>query len=347
MRRVPVLGAMFATTMLSGCMTMGGTVKGDFACRAPDGICAPSSTIDDRALAMILGETPDTPMTPAGPYTRPKQDAQGLQVASANGATRSREKVLRIVFPSHIDGSGRLYEQTAVHAVVENGGWQAAAAGSPVASTPAEVASSASGGPLFAAVDRASAVLADTGDAAYGMGDPDAPSAAAVAAARARIADPIGDIKAQVAGKLASRPARAVPRVAPPRLQVTAAALTGDTRIASGAAAPAPLAAPAPKVVAASGPVRQIANPTLANPTPTSPSSTPAQAAQSRGPVAQTPGIATPSHATPEGKAAVSALRSNTALGAGVSALGSAVTASKPAAPIPVLRAPSFPGAPQ
>ncbi|WP_368858467.1 TraV family lipoprotein, partial [Escherichia coli] len=34
--------------------------------------------------------------------------------------SRTREKVLRIVFPSHIDASGRLYEQTAVHAVVEN-----------------------------------------------------------------------------------------------------------------------------------------------------------------------------------------------------------------------------------
>jgi hypothetical protein len=32
---------------------LGGNVKGSFACQAPDGICAPSSTIDDRALAMV------------------------------------------------------------------------------------------------------------------------------------------------------------------------------------------------------------------------------------------------------------------------------------------------------
>ncbi|MEL0254290.1 MAG: conjugal transfer protein, partial [Novosphingobium sp.] len=38
---------------LSGCTTFGGNVKGNFSCSAPDGICAPSSSIDDRALAMI------------------------------------------------------------------------------------------------------------------------------------------------------------------------------------------------------------------------------------------------------------------------------------------------------
>ena len=33
--------------------------KGSFTCQAPDGICAPSSTIDDRALAMISGDAGD------------------------------------------------------------------------------------------------------------------------------------------------------------------------------------------------------------------------------------------------------------------------------------------------
>ncbi|MCE3543613.1 hypothetical protein LXJ56_25870, partial [Escherichia coli] len=57
--RAHTLAAILAGTLLSGCMTMGGTVKGDFACRAPDGICAPSSVIDDRALALILGDAPE------------------------------------------------------------------------------------------------------------------------------------------------------------------------------------------------------------------------------------------------------------------------------------------------
>src|SRR3546814_9561508 len=44
---------------LGGCSTFGGNIRGDFSCAAPDGICAPSSTIDDRALAMISAEGTD------------------------------------------------------------------------------------------------------------------------------------------------------------------------------------------------------------------------------------------------------------------------------------------------
>ena len=50
--------ALTSLMMLAGCATFGGNVRGSFSCAAPDGICAPSSTIDDRALALISGEEP-------------------------------------------------------------------------------------------------------------------------------------------------------------------------------------------------------------------------------------------------------------------------------------------------
>ncbi|MEH6758843.1 MAG: hypothetical protein V7676_15235 [Parasphingorhabdus sp.] len=107
-----------AVASLAGCATFGTNVSGDFACRAPDGICAPTSKIDDEALAMISGESG---MTPAGPYLY-DSPSRGT-VTAAREPVRSGEKVLRIVFPAHIDGSGRFREVTAIHAVVERGSW--------------------------------------------------------------------------------------------------------------------------------------------------------------------------------------------------------------------------------
>jgi conjugal transfer pilus assembly protein TraV len=114
-----------AVASLAGCTTMfGGNVKGSFSCRAPDGICAPTSKIDDAALALISG---DTSLTPAGPYMRPPAGSQRQSVTASAEPVRSGEKVLRIVFPAHIDASGRFREATAIHAVVERGEWIAAA----------------------------------------------------------------------------------------------------------------------------------------------------------------------------------------------------------------------------
>ena len=58
--RAGTVVALSAAAALSGCATLGGNVKGDFACRAPDGMCAPTSKIDDQALAMISGSEGET-----------------------------------------------------------------------------------------------------------------------------------------------------------------------------------------------------------------------------------------------------------------------------------------------
>jgi conjugal transfer pilus assembly protein TraV len=118
--------SLAAVASLAGCATMfGGNVKGSFACRAPDGMCAPTSNIDDAALALISGETGAAPL-PAGPYLSPPAYLPRSVTASSGDPVRSGEKVLRIVFPAHIDGSGRYREASAVHAVVERGEWMTA-----------------------------------------------------------------------------------------------------------------------------------------------------------------------------------------------------------------------------
>ena len=123
-RRVLGAGAVLAATAsLGACTSLGGNIQGNFSCRAPDGICAPTSTIDAAALALIGG---DESVIPAGPYSAPPTETPRLIRTAANEPVRSGEKVLRIVFPSHIDRAGRFRETTAIHAVVERAVWTTA-----------------------------------------------------------------------------------------------------------------------------------------------------------------------------------------------------------------------------
>lgn len=306
-------GLLAGTAGLSGCASLGGNVKGDFTCRAPGGICAPSSMIDDRALAMISGEDGDRLIQPTGPYAEPPTEGWGYQNVAA--PARTRERVLRIVFPAQIDAAGRLHEQSAVHAVVEQGEWSQALAGNAVASTPDRVAAATGGDTLLAAVERA-----EPPTIAYV--DPDLPSDAAVAAASidgagqgAAVSDPIGDIKDQVARKLTA------PRRAPSK------------QSAASRSAPA----------ASTPPTKQPAKPVAQAPalaiTPTSPPPTAPVA------VAGRPMISVPEHATAAGIAAVAAVSANPAIRSGLArAEPEARAAAKDANPLPVIGASSFPG---
>jgi conjugal transfer pilus assembly protein TraV len=311
--RVSLLTALAAGTMMTGCTTMGGNIKGNFSCMAPDGICAPSSTIDDRALAMIAGEDGDRMISPAGPYTAPQSAGRSFDTAAVAPA-RSQERVLRIVFPAQIDGAGRLHEQTAVHAVVERGEWQRALASNAVATTPAQVQAATGGDTLLAAVDRADppVVMEDSS-----VADPDMPSAAAVAAARVQ-ADPVGDIKDQVARRLSKTPRR---------LSVSPSALRTPTALTYGSKP----AAPTTNVPIAVG-MTTNAKP-LSSPAPVRPAVTSASA------------VITPKYVTPAGRTAIAAVGANPAVRAGLArAEPEAREAAKSANPLPVLRASSFPG---
>ncbi|KFG90813.1 Type IV conjugative transfer system lipo family protein [Sphingobium herbicidovorans NBRC 16415] len=203
------LASLFAITTLSGCVGLGGNIKGSFACQAPDGICAPSAVIDDRALRLISDDPSATP-TPAGTY-RPEDKPPTAKSMSARVAAvqpvrgpvsttpgRSNERVLRIVFPAHIDARGRLHEASAVHAVVSQGEW--------LTSTDDNAAPTRNA--MSAAPDMPSLAeaLASKKEAAPLEVDPNLPDPALVSAARARKADPVAAIKAEVSERLKPSP---------------------------------------------------------------------------------------------------------------------------------------------
>lgn len=317
-----LLAVLAGGAAATGCTTLDGNVKGSFNCTAPDGICAPSSFIDDRALAMISGEDGDRLITPAGPYSAPRAEGRGFQTAAVAPA-RSQERVLRIVFPAQIDGAGRLHEQTAVHAVVERGDWQQALADNAVATTPAQVRAATGGDTLLAAIDRADQPVVADGDT---LVDPDLPSAAAVAAARAQ-ADPVGDIKDQVARRLsrtARRPAPSASAVQAPIAVPATVRPATTTPVAVGMTT-------APKPLPSSAPVRSV--------TPTVSASVA---------ISATSGIVVPKYATPAGRAAIASIARNPAIRSGLArAEPEAREAAKAASPLPVLRASSFPGVDQ
>ncbi|MDF0544834.1 TraV family lipoprotein [Sphingobium sp. H39-3-25] len=212
-RRLWLAGTFGLTSLfaLSGCASLGGNVRGSFSCAAPDGICAPSSTIDDRALALISADPSDGDALPTGNQRQPMRGrinraevSQPARLAAAD-AGRTQEKVLRIVFQPYIDERGRLHEASAVHAVVARGEWQQQAL-MEASLPPRRTAAAASALPesLADAVDRADPPLEGLAAA-----DPNAPDPAAVAAARARKPDPAPDpvsaIKADVRARLAPR----------------------------------------------------------------------------------------------------------------------------------------------
>lgn len=98
LRTTCVCAALLAA---SGCATLGGNVKGSFACRAPEGSCAPTSQIDQAAVA--------------GANSKSRQPA----VAGHREGTRT----LRIVIAGYRDADGRSHEPRIVHAVLPEPGW--------------------------------------------------------------------------------------------------------------------------------------------------------------------------------------------------------------------------------
>lgn len=107
-------GVLAGCLMLAGCASWGGNVKGDFACKAPQGTCAPTAEIDARAVAKATRG--GTGILPAA--------AGAARTVQGEAMARSVERVLRIVFYPHIDEQGHFHEKAAVQAVVAGSGWQ-------------------------------------------------------------------------------------------------------------------------------------------------------------------------------------------------------------------------------
>lgn len=117
-RRSVAFVAVAASTLLPGCTTLGTNVKGSFRCEAPDGVCAPSTVIDDGALADIQRVSSSELLEPAGPYTIDDGEVSvpDAVLASADRVDRSAETYrLRVVFPAFVDARGQLHDRASVH----------------------------------------------------------------------------------------------------------------------------------------------------------------------------------------------------------------------------------------
>lgn len=115
--------------LLAACASTG-NIKGDFQCAAPGGTCAPMSVIDAAAVSSMGNVR--SPMGISDPVSAPRP-LSGPFVAEGSPPPRTSDRVLRVVFPAHIDADGIYREESAAHAVVENAAWAEALGARPVA----------------------------------------------------------------------------------------------------------------------------------------------------------------------------------------------------------------------
>lgn len=146
-RMAAISSAAVSCAILTGCVSLGGNVKGNFVCRAPDGMCAPTSKIDDQALAVMDGDGAAQAGAPDAP--------QNVSPASAMAHS---PHALKVVLPARADRFGRWRGQSVVY--VEPDAIAGQGAPAPVrqsAAAPARLsyAELAAGAPGLAAFDQA------------------------------------------------------------------------------------------------------------------------------------------------------------------------------------------------
>lgn len=108
------LPACVLLAALTGCVGLGGNVRGDFTCRAPRGDCAPTRVIDEKA-AREIGANGDIALVVA---------RRRAGVAPGDLA-RTGERTFRVVFPAHVDASGTLHDEAVAWTVIEPARWAA------------------------------------------------------------------------------------------------------------------------------------------------------------------------------------------------------------------------------
>ncbi len=111
LRNLTTLGSALA---LSACASLGTNVSGSFDCKAPGGSCAPTAVIDQQASNALLDVKPNS---------------GSRRSISGNGTARTRETLLKIIFPGFIDGNGNLHEARTVHVPAQKPDWTAAMTG--------------------------------------------------------------------------------------------------------------------------------------------------------------------------------------------------------------------------
>lgn len=247
---------LLSSAALSSCgVLLGDNVKGSFVCSAPGGTCAPSTLIDDQALALIQSARPE-PLGSHSPVSVRRAEARAgagafrsarSSSASARSAGAARvsdnlflrdARTLRLVFPAYVDGAGNLHEARVVHTVVDRGGWIELTDGSlaPLAGADRRDGEALSATP---APDRLETSISDQSLAAPTVdkiGEPASP----------RGAPPISPltidaIRAQVAERLS-----ATAKPGPPKVQVQATASPHGTTPQSSAESTSEPASPRP-----------------------------------------------------------------------------------------------------
>jgi conjugal transfer pilus assembly protein TraV len=259
---------------MAACTTfLGSNIKGSFSCSAPGGTCAPSTVIDDQALSVIQNARP---MTPSGPYFQPSArraapdsarapSGRGRMAATGEGMVQRERRVLKVVFPSYVDGAGNLHEPRVVHTVADEGAWMQLSSGEPNAGDQLVGRSAAPAARPDTLVDASPlpslppAIAVPMAVSATSQAMTATPAAAGppdpriVAEARARgpmraLPSPVDAIKAEVQARLAQTPkAPGSPGAVQPVLLATAApAAAAQPAAQSAAQLPAPSAPAAP-----------------------------------------------------------------------------------------------------
>ena len=137
---------MISSAALSSCgILLPDNVKGSFVCRAPSGTCAPSTVIDDQAIALIAAAPPQPSASQRAEARRhSRKQLQGLAPArsetgyaghrdlarNSDSLARRDARTLRVVFPAFVDEAGNLHEARVIHAVMDHGGWAQLSEGS-------------------------------------------------------------------------------------------------------------------------------------------------------------------------------------------------------------------------
>ncbi len=269
-RAAGVAAIGLAATQLAACTSLwGGNIKGNFACSAPGGTCAPSTVIDDQAVAVIQNARPMVPAS--GPYFQPPARASGQSArlvpsgsgriaAASTGVAHRERRVLKVVFPSYVDGAGNFHEPRVVHTVADAGGWMQLSGATGPGGTAPDTAASLANPQLSATRDPLPDAGKEPSPVALGASQNLAPSGAmpdpkVVAEARAKGAArasgaPVDAIRAEVEARLGATPKTAQP-VAPSHPQSEPAP--------KPAAGTLPAQQDAPRIPAASAPL--ITNP--------------------------------------------------------------------------------------
>ena len=269
-RAAGVAAIGLAATQLAACTSLwGGNIKGNFACSAPGGTCAPSTVIDDQAVAVIQNARPMVPAS--GPYFQPPARASGQSArlvpsgsgriaAASTGVAHRERRVIKVVFPSYVDGAGNFHEPRVVHTVADAGGWMQLSGATGPGGTAPDTAASLANPQLSATRDPLPDAGKEPSPVALGASQNLAPSGAmpdpkVVAEARAKGAArasgaPVDAIRAEVEARLGATPKTAQP-VAPSHPQSEPAP--------KPAAGTLPAQQDAPRIPAASAPL--ITNP--------------------------------------------------------------------------------------